>query len=172
MSDAGSEFKGAVTQKFYSENSIIHFVSSSKQDASIAERFNRTLKSVIFRHFTQSKNHNWIGILPQITDGYNSRPHRAIQMPPKDVIIRKQSSIFRSGQETFMNETKKKFHEGGRVRIAIQKLPFAKGYERTFTEELFFIKQSVPGRVWTYRLQDSLGKNVLGKFYNEDLLQA
>lgn len=61
---------------------------------------------------------------------------------------------------------------GDKVRIAIQKLPFAKGYERTSTEELFQIQRIGSGRVIIYRLVDKSLKKVFGEFYEYELVVA
>ncbi|KAF0709064.1 Uncharacterized protein FWK35_00030194 [Aphis craccivora] len=47
-----------------------------------AERFNRTLKTNMYREFNAQGSHKWLSILPILKDNYNNSKHRTIGMTP------------------------------------------------------------------------------------------
>src|SRR5277367_5063068 len=51
----------------------------------IVERFNRTLKSRMFKYFTAKGTRKYIDILDDLVVAYNSSHHRSINMRPIDV---------------------------------------------------------------------------------------
>jgi hypothetical protein len=66
-----------------------------------------------------------------------------------------------------------KFKVGDLVRITKEKVKFAKGYEQTFSTEIFqFLKviQRMPQPV--YELSDLQGRPIEGQFYNYELVKV
>jgi hypothetical protein len=53
--------------------------------AACIERFNRTLKTRLFRYFTHHKTNRWIDVLDEFIRSYNESFHRSIGMAPNDV---------------------------------------------------------------------------------------
>ena len=76
--DKGNEFKGEC-EKLFKKHKIKIITSTTKLKASVVERFNRTLKEIIFRIFTHNKNTKYSDILPDILDSYNNSYHRSIK---------------------------------------------------------------------------------------------
>ena len=65
----------------------MHFFSTENDDikASVVERFNRTLKSKIWRYFTYTRNKRYVDTLDDHVLSYNNSKHQTIQMSPSDV---------------------------------------------------------------------------------------
>ena len=53
--------------------------------ASIIERFNRTLKMRMYKHFTDQRTKRYVNVLQQLVNGYNNSHHRSIKMKPSGV---------------------------------------------------------------------------------------
>ncbi|XP_018397710.1 PREDICTED: uncharacterized protein LOC108775754 [Cyphomyrmex costatus] len=59
--------------------------AKSGNEASVVERFNRTLKNDMWKQFTYNGSYKWIEMLPRLVSDYNARKHRTIGMRPADV---------------------------------------------------------------------------------------
>lgn len=62
-----------------------------------------------------------------------------------------------------------KYKIGDTVRISKVRGPFAKGYEKNYTEEFFTVKTCIPRDPPVYRLCDYDGDVIDGVFYEEEL---
>jgi transposase InsO family protein len=49
------------------------------------ERFNRTLKSLLFRAMTLYKSQIWADALQRVIDAYDDTPHYSTRYPPREV---------------------------------------------------------------------------------------
>ena len=67
---------------------------------------------------------------------------------------------------------KPKFEKGDLVRIAKLDLPFRKGYKQSFTDEVFEIERIATLNPPTYNLLDDRKEKILGKFYEQELVQV
>jgi len=67
----------------------IHFYTSENEDikAAVVERFNRTLKTKLYRYFTFKNTRRYIDILQDLVDSYNATRHRSINMSPEEVTV-------------------------------------------------------------------------------------
>ena len=83
--DKGSEFTGQVTTKYLKEQGVVSFVTHNEVKASYAERAVKTVKSHIFRYFTQMQTYRYIDKLQDFAHSYNHTEHRSIKMAPVDV---------------------------------------------------------------------------------------
>src|SRR5438552_17537168 len=63
----------------------ISITVKSQFKAAVCERFNRTLKSKMWRYFTRRGSYRWINVLPDLISAYNASKHRSIGMAPRDV---------------------------------------------------------------------------------------
>jgi transposase InsO family protein len=85
QSDMGKEFYNSEFQNVMKKYNINHYSTYSYLKASICERFNRTLKAMMWKQFTLQGNHKWLQILPDILETYNNRKHTTIKMQPSQV---------------------------------------------------------------------------------------
>jgi len=149
----------------------------------IVERFNRTLKTKMWRYFTEANTRKWIDVLPRLISDYNSRKHSTLGMSPESAgLMTNQKKIYlihnppldREGGQFKGGETRKpKWSIGDVVRISRVKGTFEKGYLPNFSREIFTVVQvEVPFDLEepiTYRLRDHNDEILLGSFYDEEL---
>ena len=66
QTDKGKEFINNKFQKFLKKHNVILFSTNSEFKASIVERFNRTLKTKMWKYFTQVGNKKWVNIVDDL----------------------------------------------------------------------------------------------------------
>jgi hypothetical protein len=94
QTDRGTEFTNRVFQKFLKENSV-HFLTTYNDvtKASIVERFNRTLKTKMWKYFTHRETLTYVDVLPDMVESYNHTFHRTIGIPPAEVTWANQTTV-------------------------------------------------------------------------------
>ena len=70
------------------------------------------------------------------------------------------------------NDKTLKFKVGDHVRISKYKNTFAKGYTPNWSEEVFVIKKVKSTVPWTHLISDLNGEEIIGTFYEKELLKA
>lgn len=170
--DQGKEFYNLKFQNLMKKYNINHYSTFSSIKASIVERFNRTLKSRMWKEFSYRGSYKWIDILDDLIFEYNNTVHRTIQMKPNEVnnttqkIIR-DKHIFQMND--FKSLRKPKFRVNDMVRISKYKHVFEKGYTPNWTTELFKIKNVKNTDPVTYLLTDYMENEIKGSFYEYEL---
>ncbi|GBN09401.1 hypothetical protein AVEN_36815-1 [Araneus ventricosus] len=66
---------------------------------------------------------------------------------------------------------KPKFKIGDTVRISKYKTTFMRGYDPTFTEEIFAISEVMKTDPITYKIKDLNGKEIKGTYYEKELVK-
>ena len=89
---------------------------------------------------------------------------------PKNVRNSDFLSILYSKQEREYKNPK--FKIGDRVRISKYDLPFRKGYQPQFTQEVFEIVAFSSRKPPAYTIKDEEDEIIRGKFYQEELIQV
>jgi transposase InsO family protein len=91
QTDKGNEFTNRVFQKFLK----VHFFTTYNEEtkASIVERFNRTLKTKMWKSFTHRETLTYVDVLPDIVESYNHVVHRTIGIPPAEVTWANQTTV-------------------------------------------------------------------------------
>ena len=69
--------------------------ANSIHKASIVERFNKTIKTRLYRAFTNQKSTNYIKILQNIISSYNKSFHSSIKTKPNLVTKQNEKHIFK-----------------------------------------------------------------------------
>ena len=83
-----------VFQKFLKENDVHFFTTyNDETKASIVERFNRTLKTKMWKYFTHRETLKYMDVLPDMVESYNRTVHRSIGMPPAEVTWSNQTTV-------------------------------------------------------------------------------
>ena len=54
----------------------------SENKAAVVERFNRMLKSRMWRYFTHNNTYRYVDVLQELVSGYNASPHKGVGMAP------------------------------------------------------------------------------------------
>ena len=106
--------------------------------AAIVERFNRTLKTRMYKYFTANNTRRYVDVLQDLVDGYNNTIHSSIKMAPSRVRVSDQVEL---RQLLYKNDLPKeyKYELNSQVRISKARRTFKKGYLPNWTEEIFTI---------------------------------
>ncbi|KAF0146949.1 MAG: putative uncharacterized transposon-derived protein F54H12.3-like [Ignavibacteria bacterium] len=170
QTDAGKEFLNKDVQTYLKSKGIHHFVSSSDKKAAVVERFNRTLKTRIWRFFTAHQTNKYIDSLEKFMKSYNNSFHRSIKMKPIDVKSKDQDKIWLTLYgKNWEGHRKSKIASGAKVRISKVKGIFEKGYIPNWSEEHFHVKEKISKGRPVYKLKDDLGDDIKGEFYEDEL---
>ena len=143
--DLGSEFINKPFIAYLKSQHIeYHFFKSDSHKLGIINRFHRTLKTKITRHFSATGKTNWTQVLPQIISNYNTTFHRGIKAAPKvvfdnevleDVIV--DEKIMKTEQ---LKSKESKFNVGDSVRVATTLKTFESGSMiPRYSEEVYTI---------------------------------
>lgn len=171
QTDKGREFINAIFQSYLVENGIkFYTVENDDIKCSIVERFNKTLKSKMWRYFTYNNTDRFIEALPLIVHAYNNSYHRTIKAKPIDVTPHNQETFYR---RIYTPNIKRRqlnsLSPGDTVRISDTRQVFRKAYRGLWSLELFTIRAKLPTTPPTYIIEDLNGEEIRGKFYREEL---
>ena len=137
----------------------------------MVERFNRTLKTRMWKYFTSKKTLVYIDILQDIIHGYNNSYHRSIGQSPASVSLLNAGQVRRKlyGNSWAKPIRELKFKLGDQVRISKSRRTFKKGYLPSWTQEIFTVTKIIPRVPPVYRLRDYTDDEIEGVFYAEEL---
>jgi len=147
-SDGGSEFTNRRMQALMKERGIEQTIVApgDSRKKGIVERFNGTLRGWIERWLTEKKTNNWIDVMPQILDYYNTRKHRTTGMAPAAMTEadedRVRARLNDEAARTVAGVSALK--PGDRVRILLHKKAFGKGKLR-WSDNVHTIEGRVDG---------------------------
>ncbi|QKS69576.1 putative integrase [Drosophila-associated adintovirus 2] len=169
QSDQGKEFFNKQFLGLMNEMNINHYHTYTHLKASICERFNRTLKNLMWKMFSYQGNYRWVHKLHQLINKYNNAYHRTIKMKPSEVCRQNEKFILQSVYNQLKIFPKHKYFVGDFVRVSKYKGVFAKGYEPNWTTEIFKIIKIKSTYPVTYLLRDYKNEIIKGSFYEEEL---
>lgn len=177
--DGGKEYENQEVQKVIDKhNMTIHFTRNTQIKCSIAERFNRTLKSKMYRYFTMKNTRRYVDVLDALVNAYNHSHHRSIKMRPVDVHEENSSIVFRNlygfANERQMilagSDERPKFNVGDTVRVRYFLPQMEKSYFPTYTDQTFKVHAAVLNYPRTmYRLENWEGNVIDRKYYADEL---
>ena len=174
MTDKGNEFRGCF-KAFVDDYDIIHYMTQSPDvKASNVERWNRTLKTRLWKYFTHNRTKKYTDVLQKIVDSLNNRYCRPIGMRPSAVSFDNEQEVWRRLYGSMTPKLAKfKYKTGDRVRIAVDRATFRKGYLPRFTDNTFIITECLARVPPVYRVKhEDDGEPVEGIFYHEELSRA
>jgi transposase InsO family protein len=169
QTDRGTEFLNVEVQKLFRDRKINHYWSLNDDiKSAVVERFNRTLKTRMFRYFTHRNSNKWVDVLSDLIKAYNSSYHRTIGMAPDDVTSTNENEI---AKRMYPDKPKLvwKYNVGDRVRISKYKNIFEKGYLKNWSDEMYVIFDRYPTFPVTYGLRDLGDEEIKGKFYEQEI---
>ncbi len=147
QTDEGKEFFNKTFKALIKKHSIIHFATSSDLKASVIERFNRTLKTRMWRYFTAINTQRYIDVLQNLLKSYNNSYHCSIKMKPNQVTHENTPQVFQNLYGTFplhcKNKLKINLKESDVVRISEVRGVFDKKYEQSYTDVLFSVSECI-----------------------------
>lgn len=169
-SDNGKEFYNSQFKQLMAQYNINHFSTYSTMKAAIVERFNRTLKSKMWKYFSLHSTKKWIDILQSLINDYNNTKHSTIGMKPKAVKKRHEKLLLDDVYKyTTYLKPSAKFNVGDDVRISKFKHVFEKGYTPNYGTEIFKIVKINQTQPLSYFLKDYQNNNIKGTFYEQEL---
>ena len=173
QSDKGTEFTNRKFQSLLNEKDIAFYTTHNETKASIVERFNRTIKTRMFRYFTDRNTRRYVDVLDDLLTSYNGRKHRSIDMAPKDVTeeveLKVWNTLYGNNNRGRATKKSKKFKVGDYVRISMLARPFKKGYLPGWTDEVFKVIKYLPRIPPVYQISDLTDEPLKGTFYAEEL---
>jgi hypothetical protein len=173
QSDFGGEFWGGITKNMLAARKITLYKSFSKLKASVVERYVRRVKSVIARNMTHRNTKNWVDYLQDITTSINNSFNRSILMAPSKASKINESLVWHNLYDKVIKAKvlKPKYVVGQNVRISRGRILFRKGYEETYSREIFRIRAITMLRpIPVYILEDLKGERLEGSgFYEQEL---
>lgn len=172
QSDSGKEFMCKIVQDFFKDNDIqFRRVRNPDVKAAVIERFNRNLKTRMFRYFTFSNTKRYIDVLQKLVDAYNHTKHSSIKIEPASVTLENAHIALRNLRKKYKPvERKAKYKVNQQVRISRKRGVFEKGYEAGWSEEVFTIARVLHHKKSpVYELIDYANQPIDGFFYEEEL---
>src|SRR5437870_11528012 len=120
--DEEKEFYNKEMTGWLKENNIIRYSTHGEHKSAVIERFNRTLKEIMWKRFTAENTRNWIDMLDKLLYLYNNdRIHSTIGTTPAEASLKKneqkvlQNILSKTGN---ISTSKVKFKVGDSVRIS------------------------------------------------------
>ena len=172
QTDSGGEFYNAKVQAFFKKQGVTHFSTHGDPHGSVVERWNRTLKTLMYRYFTAHNTLKYIDVLPHLVKVYNHTFHRSIQEKPVNVNESNERDIWYRlyGPKKGQKVKKSLCKVGDKVRLNKKFRPFKKGYLPGWTEEVFLVQQIyTKSPVVTYKITEWDGTPIKGTFYEQDV---
>lgn len=173
--DKGTEFYNKDLKAFFKKPKvgdktappIILYSTYSKNKASIIERFNRTIKTLMFKQLLKNKNFKWIDILNDIVKKYNNTQHRGIENNTPTQVYKENVKL--NTEVEPLNTKPPKFKVGDRVRVSYNKGVFDKSFYPSWSYEIFTIAEVKPTIPYTYIIKDEDNEMIEGSFYENEL---
>ncbi|CAB4016850.1 uncharacterized transposon-derived [Paramuricea clavata] len=175
--DEGNEFYNNGVKGILREKNI-HFFSTrlTGKKAAVVERFNRTLKTRMWKYFTEQKftekKKVWIDVLPNFVASYNHSKHSTIQMKPADVNEHNKDEVWMTLYGYPLSKfPEPKFKVGDRVRDQIYRDTFTKGYTQNYTDDIYVVSEVFRSDPNMYKLvdPDDDDREIEGRFYEHEL---
>ena len=86
QSNKGTDFLNSTFQSMLRRRGIKFYTSENEYlKAAVVERFNKTLKTKMFRYFTHANTRRYLDVLDDMLHSYNNTHHRSIGMVPSEV---------------------------------------------------------------------------------------
>jgi len=129
----------------------------------------------MFKYFTKNNTYRYLDVINKLLIIYNNSVLSTIGMPPSKFNPSNIYSVWLmlNSLGAKIPHRRVKFNVGDVVRIAKEKVIFTKGYEETFSTEIFSVVKVIlrmPQPV--YELSDFYGQPIKGQFYNYELVKG
>lgn len=142
-SDDGSEFKGEF-KNFLKSNNILHSVTSKgdHNKLGMVDRFSKTIKHMLYKHFTNTEYTNWIDVIDGFVDSYNNSPNSNMCDLTPNEANKYEFDTFNCNMKRVNNVNKEeKLKVGDSVRIILESDKLAKGYYQKWSTKVYTIKE-------------------------------
>ena len=169
----GKEFYNATFKKLLDKHEIEMYSTFHEGKAVVIERFNKTLKNIMWKYLTANNTRFYLDVLDQMVKNYNDKVHGTIKMTPKEASkdINRGKVYFNIIRKQDKSRPSIKYKKGDSIRISKYKRHFEKGYTPNWTEEIFTIDIINMTNPVTYRVRDLNNENILALFIYESFPQ-
>ena len=169
--DKGKEFYNKIFKNLLQKHNIHLYSTENEEKSTVVERWNRTIKRIMWKYFSANNTYKYIDILPALAEKYNSTYHRSIKCTPTEASKPENSGkVFEAlYADTPLLKKIPKYKVNDEVRIAKKKKTFEKGYTPNYTEEVFTISEVKDTKPPTYKIKDKNGEEIQGSFYEPEL---
>jgi len=170
--DKGKEYYNKNVLDLLAKNDVEIYSTEKKEKSSVCERWNRTIKTKMYKQFTNRNNTVYIDILPRILFSYNNSRHRSIGMTPLQA--RQPQNYGRVYFNLYGDlESPARVMDlkiGDTVQITkYKRKTFDKGCTPNWTEKVFIVDEIQWTNPITYKIRDVNGELIKGAFYREEL---
>ena len=166
QSDQGKEYTNRAFQKFLKEHKIEFFTTFNEETkASVCERYNRTLKTKLWKYFTKNSTLEFLEILDDLVRSYNHSWHRSIKMKPVQVSRLNQEEVRQTLYGSASQSKATDLKPGDHIRISKYKGKFQKGYLPSWSEEIFSVHKVLNTQPVWLKVADESGLVLKGSFY-------
>ena len=183
QTDRGTEFVANTVTKMLKSHDIHSFVAYNQDiKCAIVERFNRTLKTRMFRYFTSKGTRKYIDVLQKLVDAYNKSIHSTLGITPSSVSEANQERLFKRmygfaneralrSKALLMKRGEPQFRAGDIVRKKYYLSPMEHRFLPNYTDVVYKISHIIRGYPrYKYKLKTYDGKEVDGTYYSEELI--
>ena len=168
QTDKGNAFLNRPFQKYLNELNVRHYTTENDDiKACIVERFNRTLKTIMWRYFTKNSTNRYLDVLPQLTKAYNDWYH--IKIKAKSSSVKTTTRKLLRNFHARPHKRRVGFTIEDHVRISKTAKAFKKGYVANWSEETFEITKIERLRPPVYTIKDYNDEELKGRFYGCEL---
>ena len=170
--DEGKEFLNKDMNAWRKTQAIGLYHTYGRGKSVVVERFNRTLKTIMWKTLTAKNSHAWVDELPSLIKKYNNTIHTTLAMSPNHASSKPEAA------EKRWEELKKKVKKAGKpkykvgdvVRVSRSKGVFEKGYDVNWSREQFTVFNVDASRSpVVYHIKDRRDEEIKGSFYAEEL---
>ena len=172
VTDAGTEFTNQSLKKYIKWRKIKHLVFRDTTKASVVERWNKTIKDIIYKYLTKNKTNRFIDVLEQIVKNYNETVHSRTKFRPNDINLSNQDIVFNNLYKIKIPLESQKIFKGDFVRVLLSRDKFQKGYKPNFSHEVFKVHKVYKSSLFLkYRVKDKKGNVIRGSYYSSELFK-
>ena len=166
--DEGKEFLNKDVEKLRKKYDIDIYNTFGVAKAAVIERFNRTLKTIMFKKFTINGTRVWYNMIDELLKLYNNKIHRSLEKKSPSNVYNNDVNIPGNSKDD-RNKTKVKFKIGDRVRISYKREVFQKGYLPNWSNQIYTIASIIKSKPTTYTIENERHEIIKGSFYIEEL---
>ena len=145
-SDSGNEYKG-VFSKYLKEKNINELKAEvgDHNSLGIIDRFSKTFKTMISKYMTANGTTKYFNVIDSLIDVYNNLPHSSIgNIQPINAFVGENYDLIKrinleklKHNKSVMKKQQIKTKVGNYVREKIKKQLFDKGYEITYSKQIY-----------------------------------
>ena len=168
--DSGKEFTNRDFRKYLKWRKIKFLVMRDRSHATIVERWNRTIKSIIYKYLSYHKTKRFIDVLPSIIKNYNNTIHSRTKYRPSEVSQTTARQAYLNLYKMRIENEKPSLKAGDIVRVYLYRDLFQKGYKPNYSKEIFKVKKVLHSSPYKkYKVVDLNGNPVRGSYYKKEL---